>query len=106
MHRVRCQAGPGQALVTVRLLSGQSATERSGQGRSGGEIAAGQGPQAVLRLAAFPGACAGRPFVGDTGLWYQVSAGGVIGVDHLCEVTAFHLPGGEPGSSRRHARRR
>jgi hypothetical protein len=37
-----------QALVTVWLLSGQSATERSGLGRSGGAMAAGQGPQAVL----------------------------------------------------------
>jgi len=27
-------------------------------------------------------------------------------VNHLCEVTACHLPGGEPGSSRRHARHR
>jgi hypothetical protein len=68
----------GRALVTLRLLSGHS-RERSGQGRSAGEIAAGRGPQAVLRLGAFRGACAGRPAVSHTVPWYQVSARDAIG---------------------------
>ena len=44
-----------------------------------GEIAAGQGPAGRPKLAAFLGACAGRPAVGDTVLSYRVSAGGAIG---------------------------
>jgi len=73
-----CGAGPGQAGTGDRAVAPGSVRERSGPGRSGGEIAAGQGPAGRPKLAAFLGACAGRPAVGDTVLWYQVSAGGAI----------------------------
>jgi len=103
-----CDAGPGQGRHWRPCGCSRVSPRRTAPGRGDQVVRSRQarGPQAVLRLAAFLGACAGRPAVGGTVLWYQVSAGGATGVDHLCEVTAFHLPGGEPGSSRRHARRR
>jgi hypothetical protein len=68
---------------------------RLGQRRSGGEVPAGQGLQAALRLAAFLGAGHRTPDAGDTVLSVSGQRRRYRRVNHLCEVTAFHLPGGE-----------
>jgi len=70
-------------------------------------MAAGQGPAGGAKAGCLPRRlrrtpCRRRhsPLVSGQRRWCYRR------VNHLCEVTAFHLPGGEPGSSRRHARHR